>query len=418
MGSQSRRVVVVGAGLAGLRVAEAVRAAGHTGELMVVGDEPHLPYNRPPLSKEALAAGVTFETLQFRRRTSVDDVGWRLGVAAAEASLESREVVLADGTVLSYDGLAVATGVRPRRLTLTAPAGGRHVIRTLEDAAALRSELGPGARVVLIGAGFIGCEVAATARGLGCEVDVVAPEAVPMQRPLGLTVGAALQRRHEGHGVRFHLGRLPAVLHPAAADPQRVGEVELDDGTRLPCDVVVEALGCAANTEWLAATGLDLADGVRTDGRLRALTDSGLVRPEVVAAGDVARFPNALFDDVARRVEHWSIPTDTGKRAGASLVAGLSGVDLDGETTDAAFAPMPSFWSDQYGQRLQSFGSLGIADADVDAVRLLDGDLDGDFVAGYHRGGQLVGVVGIGLMPRLLALRGELLATLTVSRPG
>ena len=411
--TSGRRVVVVGASLAGLRVAEAVRAAGHTGELVVVGEEPHLPYNRPPLSKEALAGGVTFETLEFRRRKTVDDVTWRLGTAAAEVSLEGREVVLADGTVLTYDALAIATGVRARRLTLPAPPGGRHVIRTLEDAVALRAELTPGARVVLLGAGFIGCEVAATARALGCEVDVVAPEAVPMQRPLGLTVGAAMQRRHEAHGVRFHLGRLPAVLHARSSDtrddaPVRVGEVELDDGTRLACDVVVEALGCAANTEWLAGTGLDLADGVRTDGWLRALTDTGRERPEVVAAGDVARFPNALFDDVPRRVEHWSIPTDTGKRAGASLVAGLTGVDLDADPAAARFAPMPSFWSDQYGQRLQSFGSLGVADPD--AVEILDGDLDGDFVAGYHRAGRMVGVAGIGLMPRLLALRAELLA--------
>jgi 3-phenylpropionate/trans-cinnamate dioxygenase ferredoxin reductase component len=426
MGSQSRRVVVVGAGLAGLRVAEAVRAAGHAGELVVVGDEPHLPYNRPPLSKEALVGGVTVESLEFRRRKSVDDVTWRLGTAAAEASLEAREVVLTDGTVLTYDGLAIATGVRARRLGLPAPSGGRHVVRTLEDAAALRAELVPGARVVLLGAGFIGCEVAATARGLGCQVDVVAPETVPMQRPLGLTVGAALLRRHEAHGVRFHLGRLPAVLHARGHDarghdarghdargddPERVGEVELDDGTRLACDVVVEALGCAANTEWLAETGLDLADGVRTDGWMRASTENGQVRPEVVAAGDVARFPNALFDDVPRRVEHWSIPTETGKRAGASLVSGLAGVDLDADPAAVAFAPMPSFWSDQYGQRLQSFGSLGVADAD--GVQILDGDLGGDFVAGYHRDGQLVGVAGIGLMPRLLALRGELLAALT-----
>ena len=399
-----QRVVVAGASLGGLRAAEGLRAAGFTGEVVVVGDETHLPYNRPPLSKEALAGDVEFSTLEFRRRKSVDDVTWRLGVGVAEASLLAREVVLADGSVLPFDGLVVATGLRVRRLAIPAPDGGRHPVRTLEDAVALRADLRPGAKVVVIGAGFIGCEVAATAVKLGCEVDVVAPEQVPMQRPLGLEVGAAMRRRHEAHGVRWHLGRLPATVEPSAADPGRVGCVVLDDGMRLDADVVVEALGCVPNTEWLASTDLDIADGVRTDGHLRALTAEGDVRPEVVAVGDVARFPNALFDDVPRRVEHWSIPTDTAKRAAPSLVAGLAGTDPD----PAPFAPMPSFWSDQYGLRVQSFGALGIADT----VKVLEGDLDDEFVAGYERDGVLVGVLGIGLMSSLMKLRGEIIETL------
>jgi NADPH-dependent 2,4-dienoyl-CoA reductase/sulfur reductase-like enzyme len=401
-----QRIVVAGASLAGLRAAEGVRAAGFTGEVVVIGDEPHLPYNRPPLSKEALAGTATFGSLEFRRRKSVDDVVWRLGTAVAQASLVTREVVLADGAVLPFDGLVVATGLRVRRLTLPAPAGGRHAIRTIEDAAALRADLHPGAHVVVIGAGFIGCEVAATAVGLGCDVSIVAPEAVPMQRPLGLEVGASMRRRHERHGVRMHLGRLPARVEPSDADPARVGKVVLDDGTSLPADVVVEALGCVPNTEWLAAAGLeiglDLADGVRTDGWLRAMDVEGATRPDVVAVGDVARFPNALFDDVPRRVEHWSIPTDTAKRAAPALVAGLTGTSLD----PAPFAPVPAFWSDQYGARLQSFGALGLADT----VRVLEGDLDAEFVAGYEREGVLVGVVGVGLMPQLLRLRGEIAA--------
>jgi 3-phenylpropionate/trans-cinnamate dioxygenase ferredoxin reductase subunit len=402
-----QRVVVAGASLGGLRAAEGLRAAGFAGEIVVVGDEPHLPYNRPPLSKEALAGDVPFSSLEFRRRKSVDDVVWRLGTPVAEASLTTREVVLADGSVLTFDGLVVATGLRVRRLTLPAPEGGRHAVRTLEDSAALRADLRPGARVVVIGAGFIGCEVAATAVGLGCEVAVVAPEDVPMQRPLGLEVGGAMRRRHEAHGVRLHLGRLPAHVEPAQTDGTRVGAVVLDDGTRLPADVVVEALGCVPNTDFLASTPLDIGDGVRTDGWLRALDVDGVARPDVVAVGDVARFPNALVDDVPRRVEHWSIPTDTARRAAPALVAGLSGGELD----PTPFAPVPSFWSDQYGQRLQSFGSLGIADS----VRLLEGDLDAEFVAGYEREGVLVGAVGVGLMPALLALRGQIAASLQPS---
>jgi 3-phenylpropionate/trans-cinnamate dioxygenase ferredoxin reductase component len=394
----SRRVVVVGASLGGLRAAEALRSNGFTDELVVVGDEPHLPYNRPPLSKEALKDGADAAALQFRRRKSVDDVTWRLGVPATSADFEGRVLALADGTTLGFDALVAASGLRSRRLAIAAPDAGRHAVRTVEDAQRLRVELVRGARVVVIGAGFIGCEVAATARGLGCSVDVVAPEAVPMQRPLGLEVGAALQRRHEGHGVVFHFGRLPTQVEGGA----EVASVVLDDDTVLAADVVVEALGCIPNTEWLAGTGLDLSDGVLTDGWLRAVTTSGQVRDDVVAVGDLARFPNALYDDVPRRVEHWSVPTDTGKRAGATVAALLAGAAPD----PTPFTPMPSFWSDQYDQRLQSFGALGIADA----VSVLEGDLDREFVAGYLRAGRLVGVAGVGLMQSLLRWRGELLA--------
>ena len=402
------RALVVGASLAGLRVAEAIRAGGFTGELVVVGDEPHLPYNRPPLSKEALAGEISHATLEYRRRASVTDAQWRLGVGAVGADLAARTVTLADGETLSFDGLAVTTGVRARRLSLPGPAGGRHVVRTLEDAVALRAELVPSARLVVIGAGFIGCEVAATARGLGCTVDVVAPEQVPMQRPLGLELGAAMQRRHEAHGVRFHLGRLPKELLPNPDAAGRVGGLLLDDGSRLAADVVVEALGCLPNTEWLAdqqpGYRLDLTDGVLTDGWMRARTNDGETLSEVVAAGDLARFPNGRYDDVPRRVEHWSIPTDTGKRAGQALAAALTGGDLpDGPP----FAPLPSFWSDQYGQRLQSFGALGLADE----VRVRQGDPDAEFVAEYLRHGTRVGVLGVGMMPALLALRTELMTT-------
>ncbi len=409
-----QRVVVVGASLGGLRAAEAVRGAGFTGEVVVVGDERHLPYNRPPLSKEALAGEAVIEAagLEFRRRKSVDDVRWVLGNGASAGDLAARQVTLADGEVLDFDGLVAASGLRVRRLSLPAPDAGRHAVRTIEDAAALRRDLTAGARgpagagagaggparVVVIGAGFVGCEVAATARRLGCTVHVVAPEQVPMQRPLGIEVGAALQRRHEAQGVVFHLGRLPSSV----LGSDRVEAVVLDDGTRLDADVVVEALGCVPNTEWLSGNGLDLTDGVLTDGWLRALGLDGAAHGELVAVGDVARFPNALVDDVPRRVEHWSIPTDTAKRAGPALVAHLTGAPLD----RAPFAPVPSFWSDQYGQRLQSFGSLGIADE----IRLLEGDLDGDFVAGYFRASELVGVVGINCMPALMSHRTALAA--------
>ncbi|MGE5131487.1 MAG: NAD(P)/FAD-dependent oxidoreductase [Gemmatimonadota bacterium] len=402
------RIVVAGASLAGLRVAEGARAAGFTGDLVVVGEEPYLPYNRPPLSKEALAGGIDPAALEFRRRPSVDDVVWRLGRPVTAADLAGRVLTLGDGSTLSFDALAIATGLRPRRLAIPGPAGGRHVVRTIADALALRADLAARPRVAVVGAGFIGCEVAATARTLGCEVDVIAPEDQPMQRPLGITVGAALRRRHERRGVRFHLGRLPIALQPGRRDPGRVRSVLLDDGTSVDATVVVEALGCAPATGWLRPGPgqppvLDLADGVRTDGWLRALTPAGEPLHGVVAAGDIARFPNPRYDNVPRRVEHWSIPTDTGKRAGATLAACLRGDPPAGDP----FAPMPSFWSDQYGERLQSFGAPALADR----VTLIHGDPDGNFIAGYERAGALVGVAGIGMMPALLKLRAEMLTS-------
>lgn len=404
-------VVVVGASLGGLRAAEAIRAAGYRGELVVVGAEPHLPYNRPPLSKEALAAPDPPDAaaLAFRRRASMDDVRWLTGRTVVAAGLPSDAgdgpvrgwVELDDGQRLDADGLVAASGLRSRRLQLPGPAGGRHALRTVDDAVALRAELRPGRRLVVIGAGFIGSEVAATARGLGCDVEVVAPEEVPMQHPLGDEVGAALRRRHEAHGVRFRLGRRPVAFEGEV----RVSGVLLDDGSVVEADLVLEAVGSVPNVEWLTGTGVDLADGVLTDGWLRAVGEDGAVRPAVVVVGDLARYPNAAFGGVPRRVEHWSNPTDTARRAGPSLVAHLDGVDA-AQRDPVPFAPVPSFWSDQFDVHLQSFGSLD----GVDEVRLLEGDLDGEFVAGYLRDGVLVGVAGVGLMTSLLGYRKQLAA--------
>lgn len=390
------RVVVVGASMAGLRAAEAVRRNGFGGEVEVIGDEPHMPYNRPPLSKEALAREPDLAELLFRIPRHAREVVWRLGRRAVAADLSARTVTLDDGQVIEWSGLVVASGLIPRRLDVPGPVGGRHVIRTFDDARRLRAELTPGARVVVVGAGFVGCEVAATARTLGAEVAVVAPETVPMQRPLGTALGAALQRRHEAHGVRFHLGRRPVRL----TGTDRIAGVELDDGTSLPADVLVEAIGCTPSVAWLDGNGLDLTDGVRTDNNLRVICGNG-VRPDVVAAGDVARFPNPLFDHEPRRIEHWMMVTDTAKRAGLSLAAHLTG----SAPPDDPFTPLPSFWSDQYDVRLQSFGApvLGAAD-----IRVLEGDLDRDVVVGYHRDGVLVGVVLVGFANRYLHYRDRL----------
>jgi NADPH-dependent 2,4-dienoyl-CoA reductase/sulfur reductase-like enzyme len=376
------RVVVAGASMGGLRAAEQLRAAGWTGEVTVVGDEPHMPYNRPPLSKEVLAGKASFESLAFTPKAAAADVQWRLGTRIATARLDERVVELADGERLSYDGLVVATGMRPRRLRCPGPLVGRHTVRTLADAQILRDALiRPGARVVVVGAGFIGCEVAATAVGLGAaQVTVVDPLPLPMAGPLGDLLGGALLKRHEERGVRFALGTGVTGFQ----GDQRVTGVVLGDGTVLAADVVVESVGSVANTEWLDGNGLDLSDGVLTDEYLRV---GG--RPEVVAVGDVARFPNARYDGVPRRVEHWSIPTDTAKHAAKVLAAHLDGAEAE----LGPFAPLPTFWSDQHEFRLQSFGSPLLG---KDDVRILEGDPDGDVVVGYHTGDLLVGVVALG----------------------
>lgn len=371
------RIAVVGASLGGLRAAEQLRAAGWNGEIVVIGAEPHMPYNRPPLSKEALAGMAPFETLAFRPRPSVADVAWRLGTPVSTVDLAGRELTLEDGEAMRFDGLVVATGLRPRRLRCPGPAGMRHVLRTLDDAARLRGALTRGGvRVVIVGAGFIGCEVAATARRLGADITVVDPLPLPMLAAVGEPLAAALLRRHRAQGVRCHLGR--------AVDRFESGRVVLDDGTVLAADAVVEAVGSVPNTEWLGGNGLDLSDGVLCDGHLRV---EGL--PYAVAVGDVARFPNVRYDAVPRRVEHWSIPGDTAKRAARTLVAGLTGAPLD----ETPFAPLPTFWSDQYGERLQAIGAPALGTADV---RILEGDPDDDVIVGYHRDGDMVGVVGLG----------------------
>ena len=403
----TKHVAVVGAGLGGLRAAEQLRAAGHDGPITVIGAEPHLPYNRPPLSKELLAhellggsgaddggadaPATLHQRVEFRRRASVADVTFRLGAAVTGADLSSGTLTLADGATVRADGLIAATGLRPRRLNLPGPAGpgsGRHVLRTIDDLAGLRAELraalreailvepsapaagrapspaagpaaGPAAtavaglprpRVVVVGGGFVGCEVACTALSLGCDVTVVEPVGPPMLRVLGAELAAAVQASHEQAGISFVIGQ--AVIAYAGQD--RVTGVRLSPTGRIPATPASTGPGFPAapppagspspagccpptsssrrsgripNAEWLAGNGLDLTDGVLCDNDLAAVTSASPGVP-VTAVGDLARFPNPLFDDVPRRVEHWSMPTDTARRAAATLRAQLAGTPL------------------------------------------------------------------------------------------
>jgi NADPH-dependent 2,4-dienoyl-CoA reductase/sulfur reductase-like enzyme len=389
--------------MGGLRAAEALRNSGFEGQITVIGAEIHAPYNRPPLSKEVLAKEVTHDAVAFKLRTQVEDVIWHLGDPATSVDLETRVVETNSGKTFKYDGLVIASGLRPRVLDLpNGKLSGRHTVRTLDDAIGLRAELVPGAKVVVAGAGFIGCEVAATARGLGCEVTNVAIDSFPMIRPLGETLAAELQRRHESHGVHFRLGH--GITDLAGTDS--LTGVILDDGELLEATVLVEAISSHCNVEWLANTNLDISNGVLTDSALRAVTTDGNPVEGVYVVGDLARFANPLFDDEPRRIEHWNIPTETGKRVGAVLSAYLSQADNFAELAAQPFTPLPTFWSDQYDMKIQGFGMPGSADR----YDLVAGELTDELVMAYFRNDILIGAVGIGMTSEIMKYRKQLLS--------
>jgi len=397
----THHVLIVGASLGGLRLVEQLRTAGFDGAVTIVGAERYMPYNRPPLSKEVLCAAGSdgdiaqvLDSLAFRLKPGLAGIDWRLGIPAVAADLGRRVVTLADGRAIRYDGLGIATGLSPRRLPDSGGESDRHVLRTVDDAVRLRKALTPGARVVVVGAGFIGCEVAASATRRGCRVTVVEPLGAPMERAIGVELGRAIRAYHESRGVAFRLGASIARIVPAASDRARLQSVELSDGTRIEADLLVEAVGSTCNTGWLAGNGLDLSNGVLADNGLRV---EG--RNEVVAVGDVARFPNPLDDGVPRRVEHWSIPGLTARRAAETLAATLRGTPPD----NRPFAPLATFWSDQFDLRIQSLGAPALAERS----ELLEGRLEdigptGGVAMGYWQGPRLVGIVAIGLPPARL----------------
>lgn len=399
----SKSVVIVGASMGGLRAAEALRNNGFAGRITMIGEEAHLPYNRPPLSKEVLAKEVTHEAVAFKLRSQVEDVTWHLGDPATSLDLDKKVVTTASGKSFEYDGLVIASGLRPRVLDLpNGKISGRHTVRTLDDAIGLRAELVPGTKVVVAGAGFIGCEVAATARGLGCEVTNVAIDPYPMIRPLGEQLAAELQRRHESYGVNFKLNHGISDL----IGTEKISGVVLDSGEVIQADVLVEAISSHCNVEWLSETKLDISNGVLADSALRAVTTDGASVEGVYVVGDLARFANQLFDNEPRRIEHWNIPTETGKRVGSVLSAYLADAENFAELVATPFMPLPSFWSDQYDMKIQGFGMPGLADR----YKLVAGELSDELVMGYFRGEILIGVVGIGMTSEVMKYRKELIS--------
>ena len=373
-------IVVVGGSLSGLRAVEALRAAGWDRGITVVSAENTMPYNRPPLSKELLWGEDSPEDLVFELSEATNDVVWKLGNPASSLNLDEKTLTLSDGEIIQFEGLVIATGVSSRRLNAPGPLEGRTVLRTLDDAVALKSKLQPGLKLVILGAGFIGCEVASTARRIGCEVDVVAMDKVAMQIPLGMMLGAEIQRRHVEEGVRFHMGVSISELKGAA----KVESVVLTDGRELSADLVLETIGSVPNTSWLDGNNLDLTNGVLCDPYLRA---GGI--PGVVVVGDVARFSNPLFNSPAMRIEHWQTAIDTANYGARTLLYDLGLAD----EAPKPISLMPWFWSDQGETRLTSFGMLGLADRQ----ELIEGDLQSECAVGYFQGEIPVGVVLIGM---------------------
>lgn len=368
-----RTVTVVGASLAGLSAARALRAHGYDGRIEIVGAERHRPYDRPPLSKEFLAGTVTAADLTLES-TEDDALGlcWRLGRSAVRLDPADRAVVLDTGERLVSDGVVIATGAKARELSgprLT----GVHTLRTLDDALELRAGLRPGARLVVIGAGFIGAEVASTARGLGADVTVVEAAPVPLSGPLGEEMGAVCAALHAEHGVRL-------ITDAAGSLPfgdGRVRAVRLADGRELPADVVVAGIGSVPCVEWLAGSGLSINGGVLTDERCATSV------PRVAAVGDCAITPSAYAGSLLR-AEHWTNAQQQPVVAAARL--------LGRDHRQAPLSLVPYFWSDQYGVRLQFAGHRRAGDA----VEVTEGDLDSRrFVAVYRRGGRPVAVLAM-----------------------
>ncbi len=376
------QVVVVGASLAGLRCVEALRREGFSGRLTLVGAESHEPYDRPPLSKDFLAGRVDGGAIVLRKDGFDElEVTLRLGEVAHSLDVNARTVGVGDAT-LAFDGLVIATGAHPRRLPEQPELDGVHTLRTIDDAQRLRARLDAGGRLCVIGAGFIGAEVAATARGLGREVTVLEALPQPMVRGVGPVVGAVLARLHRSHGVDLRLG----VGVDRIAGEGRVERVHLVDGSTVECDDVLVAIGAVPTTGWLEGSGLTLDNGVVCDATLHAA-------PGIVAAGDVCRWPNPMFDGELMRIEHWTNAAEQGAHAAGSLLA-----DQGAEP----FSPVPFVWSDQYDVKIQSAGRFG----GDDRMEIVSGTTAEDrFVAIFERADRISGVLGFSAPRRVMQYR-------------
>ena len=367
-------VSIVGASLAGYWAAETLRRDGFEGRISLIGDEPHAPYDRPPLSKKFLAGDLEDDRLPLTTAEKLADLGleMRLGCRATGLDVATRTLEV-DGVAEPYDGLLIATGARCRNLPGTAGLAGVHTLRTRDDAEAIRDALANGARrVVVVGAGFIGAEVASTAIGRGAEVTMVEALEAPFGRVLGVEMGAVMADVHRRHGVDLRTG----VGVDEVLGDDRLAGVRLADGATLEADLLVVGIGVVPNTDWLEGSGLTLDDGVVCD-------ETCLAAPDVAAAGDVARWANPRYGEVMR-VEHWDNAVQQGVHAARRLL------QSDEEATP--YAPVPWFWTDQYDRKVQLAGRPHTDDE----VRVVAGSTaEHRFAAFYGRDGRFTAALGM-----------------------
>lgn len=368
-------LVVVGASLTGLRAVESARATGWSGRVTMIGAEPHLPYDRPPLSKAALASGAA-EMSPFRTETELrDDLGVDLALGAPATGLDPQaRTVTVDDRQIGYDALIVATGATPRALPGTKRVSGVQSLRSLDDTRGVRVALDNGARIVVIGAGFIGAEVASAARARGLPVTIVEQAEVPLARSLGVVPGEICADLHHSAGTGLRLG---VGVTDLLSESGAVRGVRLDDGTTIPADLVVVGIGVTPATGWLAGSGMRLHDrdgGVLCDATLATSV------PGVWAAGDIAHLPFALFDGDLMRLEHWTNAAEHGALAARNAL---------GDGPAEPHRSIPYFWSDWYGHRLQFVGTPR-----ADEVHVVGPHGPGGFTL-YRRGDRLVGAFTI-----------------------
>ena len=372
--------MVVGASLAGARAVHSIRSAGHDGMLTLVGAEPHLPYDRPPLSKDFLTGERDVEALMLDSPGAYDELGVDvvLGTVATGLDLDERTVTLRtvgpnSSEQVPFDALVIATGASARPLPGTEGLDGVHTLRTLDDATAIREGLTAGARVAVVGGGFIGSEVAASAKARGCEVTVIEAARAPLVRGLGAEMGSRVGALHGQNGVELRLG----VGVEGVLGTDRVEAVAMADGSRIEADLVVVGIGVVPNTAWLIDSGLHIDNGVVCDSTLCAGP------PGIYAVGDVVRAPNAWLGGGPIRVEHWTAAVEHGVAVGRNVVDPLAAVPYDS---------VPFVWSDQYDARIQIAGH---PDADDDAEVLIGSATDSSFLAGYRRDGHLSAVMSV-----------------------
>lgn len=375
------RVLVVGASVAGLSTVEALRRRGYPGSLTLLGAEPHLPYDRPPLSKQVLSGAWAPEQTLLRSPTALSalDVDLVLGDPAVSLDVAGRTVHTASGRELRADTVVLATGARPRLLRGQERLSGVHVVRTLDDVAALRTDLLAASRLVVVGEGVLGAEIAATARSMGLAVTIAGPLPTPLAAQVGPLVGGLLADLHTGNGVELRLG---TAVSGMAGEHGRVTGVCLETGEMLPADVVVVAIGAVPVTDWLTGSGLTVANGVVCDSRCR-------VAEGIYAAGDVANWHHEPLDTLLR-LENRTNAVEQAVAVAANILG-----------ADEPYSPVPYFWTDQYDVKVQIHGVLP-PDADIHVV---DGDIAARrFVAHYRRDGRVAGVLGWN-MPKQVRIR-------------